>query len=160
MMLPSLRAAGVAALVFCSSAVAQVPAAAPAPVDLAKVQQIVGSWNYAAVPGGTQAAFIDSTANARLILRCTRTTRLVTLTRPSTPVAATAILVTTSFGGRPLPASYDAAHNLTASVTAADPLLDDIALSRGRFAISSAGSSALVVPAWGEVSRVIEDCRN
>jgi hypothetical protein len=160
MMFHALRVAGIAALFFCSSAVAQVPATAAAPVDLAKVQQIVGSWNYAAVPGGTQAAFIDSTANARLILRCTRATRLITLTRPSTPVAATAMLVTTSFGGRSLPASYDAAHNLTASVTAADSLLDDMALSRGRFAVSSAGSSALVVPAWGEVARVIEDCRN
>jgi len=38
-------------------------------------------------------------------------------------------------------------------------VLDQIAYSRGRFAIEIAGLEPLIVPAWPEVGRVIEDCR-
>ena len=40
-----------------------------------------------------------------------------------------------------------------------DPLLDAIALTRGRFAIEVPGQQPLYLPAWAEVTRVIEDCR-
>jgi hypothetical protein len=40
-----------------------------------------------------------------------------------------------------------------------DPLLDAIALSKGRFAIETDGLPNLILPTWAEVSRVIEDCR-
>lgn len=46
----------------------------------------------------------------------------------------------------------------TASLAARDPLLDAIAFSKGRFAVEG-GSQTLYVPAWPEISRVIEDCR-
>ena len=39
------------------------------------------------------------------------------------------------------------------------PLLDAIALSRGKFAISALGAPAVAYPNWGEPLRVIEDCR-
>jgi hypothetical protein len=45
-----------------------------------------------------------------------------------------------------------------ASRSARDPLLDAIAFSKGRFAIE-AGGETLYVPAYPEISRVIEDCR-
>jgi len=38
-------------------------------------------------------------------------------------------------------------------------LLDAMALSKGRFAVELEGEAALYLPAWAEVSRVIEDCR-
>ena len=46
-----------------------------------------------------------------------------------------------------------------ASVPARDPLLDAMAFSRGRFAVEVSGGPTLVVPAYPEVTRVIEDCR-
>jgi hypothetical protein len=41
-----------------------------------------------------------------------------------------------------------------------DPLLDAIALSRGRFLISDGRGPVLAVPSWPEAARSIEDCRN
>ena len=41
---------------------------------------------------------------------------------------------------------------------ARDPLLDAIAFSRGRFVLQGGGAE-LVLPAWPELSRAIEDCR-
>jgi len=49
---------------------------------------------------------------------------------------------------------------LTAELPAFDPLLDAIAFSRGRMAVTLAGGSSLVVPAWPEPARTVEDCRN
>ena len=73
--------------------------------------------------------------------------------------AAPALAVTTTYGVRSLAASF-AAGNLTAAVAANDPLLDDIAFTRGKWAIANAGVGALVVPSWAEAPRVFEDCRS
>ncbi|MEZ0241925.1 MAG: hypothetical protein ACAH11_01010, partial [Sphingomonas sp.] len=48
---------------------------------------------------------------------------------------------------------------LAIELTPRDPLLDAIGYSRGRFVIEGGGLPHLVVPAWGEILRVIEDCR-
>jgi hypothetical protein len=42
---------------------------------------------------------------------------------------------------------------------ARDGLLDAMGFSRGRFVIEGGGLPTLVVPAWAEVLRVVEDCR-
>lgn len=42
---------------------------------------------------------------------------------------------------------------------AVDGTFDKMAYSRGRFAIEAPGTQPISVPAWAEVSRVIEDCR-
>ncbi|MGE5953581.1 MAG: hypothetical protein ACM308_08200 [Qipengyuania vulgaris] len=39
------------------------------------------------------------------------------------------------------------------------PLLDAMALTKGRFAVETPGLPTLYLPAWAEVTRVIEDCR-
>jgi hypothetical protein len=48
---------------------------------------------------------------------------------------------------------------LVATLQARDPLLDAIALSRGRFAVETGGLETLYLPAWPEITRVVEDCR-
>lgn len=48
---------------------------------------------------------------------------------------------------------------LVATLPAGDKLLDAMALSRGRFAVETGGVETLYLPAWAEVTRVIEDCR-
>jgi hypothetical protein len=42
---------------------------------------------------------------------------------------------------------------------AGDAALDWIAFSRGRFVVAATGMPLLVLPAWPEPARVIEDCR-
>jgi hypothetical protein len=48
---------------------------------------------------------------------------------------------------------------LVARLSAHDPFLDAIAFSKGRFAVEVQGLDPLYLPAWPEVTRVIEDCR-
>ena len=48
---------------------------------------------------------------------------------------------------------------LVADLDANDPLLDAMAITKGRFAVEVEGEETLYLPAWGEGSRVIEDCR-
>lgn len=55
-----------------------------------------------------------------------------------------------SSDGRPL---------LIVELGAQDRLLDAMAFSRGRFAVETGGLPTLYLPAWAEVTRVIEDCR-
>lgn len=47
---------------------------------------------------------------------------------------------------------------LNVSLPANEPLLDAIAFSRGRFAVQAPGAQ-MVIPAWPELARVVEDCR-
>ena len=118
-----------------------------------------GSWTYAATPGGSEASFFDANSRPQLFVRCTRANRQVTIAKPATAAAAFFALWTSS-QARILPASYNpATYRLSATVGGFDPLLDAIAFSRGRFAVSVTGATALIVPAWEEPARVIEDCR-
>lgn len=69
--------------------------------------------------------------------------------------------VRTTFGLRPLSSDPAAGKPgwITARLGPRDPLLDQMAFSRGRFTLEVAGLPALYLPSWPEVSRVIEDCR-
>ena len=49
---------------------------------------------------------------------------------------------------------------LSAELSPADRQLDALAYSRGRFLVSVKGTADLAVPAWPELSRVVEDCRS
>jgi len=40
-----------------------------------------------------------------------------------------------------------------------DPLFDQLAFSRGRFLVRVEGQGDLILPAWPEPARTIEDCR-
>ena len=146
------------ALIAASSLQAQAVSPAPA-VDFSIATPLPGTWTYAATTDGSEASFLDATSRPQLFLRCTRTSRVVTIARPATAAAPFLSIWTTS-QTRNLPASYNpATYRLSASVTAGDPLLDAIAFSRGRFAVSVSGTTALIAPAWEEPARVVEDCR-
>jgi len=133
---------------------------APARIDLDTVTPLSGSWSYQSFAGGSRAVFADAAATQRLILRCNRASRTVSIVRTQVPAAAPALSVWTTSTARSLPARFEAAQTLTADVRATDPLLDAIAYSRGRFATGAAGLPMAAVPVWPEVSRVIEDCRS
>ena len=146
------------ALTAASSLQAQTAAPAPA-ADFSIATPQPGSWTYAATVDGTEASFLDSSARPQLFVRCTRATRQVTIARSAT-AAAPFLNIWTSSQARNLAASYNpTTYRLSSSVPAFDPLLDAIVFSRGRFAVGVSGTSALVVPAWEEPARVVEDCR-
>jgi hypothetical protein len=75
--------------------------------------------------------------------------------------AGTSLTLRTSSTSRSLGAVAAGAGQpgIVATVSADDPLLDALAFSRGRFAVETAGAPTLIVPAWPELARVVEDCR-
>lgn len=132
---------------------------APAQIALERYQPVAGSWSYRAIAGGSEAGFADTAGTRRLVIRCNRAARTVSIVRLAVPAAAPALSVWTSSAARGLPARFEATKVLTADVSATDPLLDALAFSRGRFATAAAGAPMLTLPASPEVARVVEDCR-
>jgi hypothetical protein len=106
-----------------------------------------GDWRYAGDAGGSAAVFGDGGASV-LSLRCDAARRQVAL---SVQGGSRPLRLQTSFGQRSLAAG--------ALLAAADPLLDEIVFSRGRFTVEAEGMAPLIVPTWPEPARVIEDCR-
>ena len=66
--------------------------------------------------------------------------------------------IRTSNGARSI-AAEQRPGALIGSLAASDGLLDQVAFSRGRFAVEADGAGRLIMPAWPETARVIEDCR-
>ena len=151
------------AMILSAPLAAQLGTAVTRPaVDYSTTRIASGSWSYQSVPGGSVARFVDATGTARFALECSRTTRRVTISRTSvlSAVAAPGLFVWTTDASRSLGARFDAtAGRVAVELTARDPLLDAIAFSRGRIAVSMVGAEPLVMPAWPEAARTIEDCR-
>ena len=110
-----------------------------------------GTWRYTRQAGGSIANF--GTGTPALTLRCDAATRRITLVRAGAQ-AGTATIRTSSTT-RPLPLQSGG----TAVLAAGDSLLDAMAFTRGRFVLERPGTPPLVVPAYAEIGRVIEDCR-
>lgn len=150
------------ALAAASSLSAQTTiraATPPTAPDFTYAIPIAGSWTLAPAPDGSAATFLNASAMPQLTIRCARATRRVLISKPGS-VAVPFLNVWTSTMTRRIPASFDpATARITIQIPAYDPLLDALAFSRGRVAIYVADKPALVVAAWPEVARVIEDCR-
>lgn len=128
--------------------------------DLNVVTPIAGGWTYNATADGSEAQFTASTGYGQLWLHCTRATRRVSIARLAT-IAAPSVDVWTSSATRKVASSFSpSSGRLTIEFENYDPLLDAIATSRGRIGFSIGSEPALVVPAWADVARVIEDCRS
>jgi hypothetical protein len=124
------------------------PPPPPPPQDWRDIALTPGDWTYRAVPSGSAAVFGETAP--LFTVRCATVARQVSLERPDAP-AGTRLVVRTSFGERTIAAGTPLA--------AADPLLDQMAFSRGRFTIAADGLPMLVIPSWPEPARAIEDCR-
>lgn len=133
----------VALLAAASPAVAQI---APLSFEAGKGLLLApGQWSYFATATGSVASY-----GSAITLRCDRTTRTVTISRPD---AAPAVLtIATDSVTRTLPVS--------GRLLANDALLDAIAFSRGRFLVAGGNGPIVAVPSWPEAARSIEDCRN
>jgi hypothetical protein len=122
------------------------PPPAPPPLEWQDRPYSPGDWSYAE----RVARF-----GAAVALRCDPGSRRVTIELPG--ATAGPLIVRTSYGdtSRAASAGTDA---LIVELPAGDPVLDQIAYSRGRFMLA-AGGRELILPAWAEVARVVEDCR-
>ena len=117
-----------------------------------------GSWQYQADGAASQARFGASPAS--FILRCDRASRRVSLARAGA-APGSSLTLRTSYNARRFPLAADPAlaGQAAAALLANDRLLDEIAFSRGRFTAEVPGMPMLVIPAWPEAARVVEDCR-
>jgi hypothetical protein len=120
------------------------PPAAPPPVEAAEGWAdrplSPGDWSYDASAGEARYAGFS--------LRCDAGRRQVVVSRAG---ASGPLRLSTTFGGRILPAG--------GAIPADDPLLDEIAFSRGRLMVEARGTEPLILPAWPEPARVVQDCR-
>lgn len=105
-----------------------------------------GQWRYVADGAGSSARFGEGLAQ----LRCDRVARTLSLSGAPGVGQASPLKVTTSFGTR----------SVAGPLPATDGLFDQIVFSRGRFLIEAPGAAPLVLPAWPELARVVEDCRS
>jgi hypothetical protein len=109
-----------------------------------------GDWTYRSTGDGSLAGYGVSEASPSFILACDAGGRQLRLARPG---GGGPLAIRTTYGERSLGASG------TARVDVEDPVLDEMAFSRGRFIVETAGQPMLVLPAWPEAARVVEDCR-
>jgi hypothetical protein len=145
-----------AALALTAAPSLHAQTAAP---DLSTATPVAGNWSFVQTSDGSEATFATGSALPQLTIHCTKATRRISIWRP-TSAAAPFLNVWTSTQSRQLPASFNPLTNrITADLPAFDTLLDGIAFSRGRFGVAVSNAPALVVPAWAEPARVIEDCR-
>ena len=145
--------AALAALSFSSLALAQAVA-----FNVETATAMPGQWAYRSTPAATEAVFANA-GQVRVTLRCNRAVRTVSIIRTGVPAAAPTMAVWTTSLSRSVPARFNLPGTLTADLAATDPLLDAIALSRGKFATSALGAPTAVYPLWADPARVIEDCR-
>ncbi|HEY7810004.1 MAG TPA: hypothetical protein VIA98_06465 [Allosphingosinicella sp.] len=101
-----------------------------------------GTWVYS--ENGPAAVYGDGL----FTVRCEPAARRIALVRSG---ARGPLVVRTSYGARTLAAS--------ATLPVNDPLLEQIAFSRGRIAVEAEGQTRLILPSWAEPARVIEECR-
>jgi hypothetical protein len=119
-----------------------------------------GDWVYRQDERGSIALFGPAGQNATLTLRCDTARRRVYLARAGSGTAGRMVIRTNStlkeFNVSPTGATP---AYLAADIMPNDPILDAIALSRGRFAIEVDGQTPVAIPTWAEITRIVEDCR-
>ena len=140
------------------------PVVAPPPpqpvrvLDWREWPTAAGRWQYMPAPASTVARYVDG-QTAHFVILCDRATRRVTLMRAGTTAELTIIATTRTarFPAGHVDHPGGAMSGVILNVD--DAFLDVIAFSRGKFAVTSPDLPDLVLPAWAEPARVIEDCR-
>lgn len=127
----------------------------PPPVDWQEGELSQGDWDYRQDGAATFALFRTDRLTFRLRCEPGRSVT-VALTGAQMP----ALVIRTSYGEQRLPATRSHSNEMVASLAPNDPLLDQMAFSRGRLLVQAEGGSGLIVPAWPEIARVAEDCRS
>jgi hypothetical protein len=134
------------------------PPTAAGPMQWLDAPLSAGAWSYRGAGSGGSAAFFGPRGAPAFAIRC-EPGRRVSLTRSGAGAGVitfrTSSMARAATGAR----AGGSASGSVATVAASDPLLDALAFSRGRFAVETAGVARLIIPAWPELARVVEDCR-
>ena len=133
------------------------PAPAPPPPTAADWRErplAPGDWSYSSASGIHEATFA-SPDGPLFAMRCTASRQIVLMRMGVTGGAMT---IVTSFGERAI-AGVGGPDQATATLAASDALFDQLVFSRGRFLVRTAQGGDLILPAWPEPARVIEECR-
>ncbi len=126
-------------------------------------EQTPGDWRYVAEPTETAAIFgTGEEDGVELIIACEILASRISISRMGEPEGETSMIIRTETQTGALLAepAVSFAPLLLAHVDARDPLLDAIAFSKGRFAVEVGGTEPIYVPAYPEITRVVEDCRS
>ena len=130
------------------------------------VPATAGDWFYLNENAETLATFGTSaaTGDTRLVFVCRKAQQVIGIGYVGEVAGAAGqvqMLIRTETVDRTLAASPTPgrAPLILAQLPVRDPLLDAIAFSKGRFAVDVAGQPPLYLPAYPELTRVIEDCR-
>lgn len=122
-----------------------------------------GTWQYGSDPGMTMAWFGapgQSETSAAFVVGCDSRAGQVFLGRRGIRSPDARMTIRTETRSQTLTAGpLDSDNIVFARLNPRDPLLDAMALSKGRFAVEVASMPTLYLPAWAEVTRAIEDCR-
>ena len=151
----------------CANAAQGDETTAPAPTEettsdtYLDAPQTPGVWAYDKEPGESFALFGEAGMRERFLLRCgDGAVSLAVMTgetqEQSRSMRVTTETVTAALEAAPVPSQ---ARIIAADLDPNDPLLDAMAITKGRFAVEVEGFEPFYLPAWTEVSRVIEDCR-
>lgn len=132
----------------------------PAPVADWRDRAVTpGTWVYDRDARGTRAVYGRSGADALLVLRCDRMGGRILLSRAGTATAPLTIRTTGATRVIPVQPTGGTLPYTAVTLTPNDPLLDAMAFSRGKLVVEQPGAATLVLPAWAEIGRVVEDCR-
>lgn len=123
-----------------------------------------GDWRYVRKQGETVAEYAaDPLAPAPLLtIACNRASQVISFTANNIRLPTNTMTIRTETMDRSLPANRQIRGEtfVVSEIGARDPLLDAMVFSHGRFAVVIPRSPALILPAWPEITRVVEDCRS
>ena len=165
-----LHAAGATALTF-GVAVFMTSAQQPAPPAITVAEdpeyanyldapQSAGTWVYVEEPGETLAVYGTGPGASTFLMRCAEGSVALARVADTPAEQSRAMSVVTETVTRQLEVNPLGMNNvLFVNLAPTDPLLDAMAITKGRFAVEVEGEQTLYLPAWAEVTRVIEDCR-
>jgi hypothetical protein len=125
--------------------------------------QTPGEWVYRSVAGGTASLYFDASGTPVFGMTCDDTTGRITLARNGADLPPTGEMeIRTETQTELWTVSRQETNGGTFAVAleARDDFLDAMAFSRGRFAVGAWGAPPLFLPAYPEITRVIEDCRS
>jgi hypothetical protein len=139
------------------------PAPVATPADWIDRPITPGDWVYRNDDRGSVALFGQGGADADFLIRCVLATKRIYLSRgggfPEGVTGQMTIRASTGLKTYGVANNGDTPPYVSAFLTPDDQQLDAIAFSRGRFLVAVKGAADLIIPAWPEITRVIEDCR-
>ena len=142
----------------------QAPAPAPPPFagHWMDAPRSPGDWFYKQVGQFSYAVYGNSDTDFGFVMRCDPQARRISIGRVSAQQVQQPLTFRTESLTRTLtavPRQGSIETLLAVDLASSDPLLDALAISKGRFAVEAGGEAALYIPSWPEVTRLIEDCR-